>query len=48
MFGKARCKLCGKNVRFALRHLKEKHSEILNDEDLIKLHMSRIMEKYFE
>jgi hypothetical protein len=24
MFGKAECKLCGDNVRFVLRHLKEK------------------------
>ena len=23
MFGKAKCKLCGDNVRFVLRHLKE-------------------------
>jgi hypothetical protein len=48
MFGKARCKLCGNNVRFALRHLKEKHPETLDDKDVIKLNMLRIMEKYFE
>jgi hypothetical protein len=47
MFGKATCKLCGNNVRFALRHLKEKHPETLNDKDVIQLKMSRIMEKYF-
>jgi hypothetical protein len=48
VFGKARCKLCGNNVRFALRHLKEKHPETLNDKDVIELNMSRIMKKYFE
>jgi hypothetical protein len=48
MFGKARCKLCGNNVRFALRHLKEKHPETLYDKDVIKLNMLRIMKKYFE
>jgi hypothetical protein len=48
VFGKARCKLCGNNVRFALRHLKEKHPETLNDKDVIELKMSRIMKKYFE
>jgi hypothetical protein len=41
MFGKAKCKLCGDSVRFALRHLKEKHSETLKDRDVIKLNMSR-------
>jgi hypothetical protein len=47
LFGKAKCKLCNKDVRFALRHLKEKHPETLKDTDVIKLNMSRIMEKYF-
>ena len=47
MFGKAKYKLCGDNVRFILKHLKEKHSETLNDKDVIQLKMSRIMEKYF-
>ncbi len=48
MFGKAKCKLCGDSVRFALRHLKEKHPETLKDRDVIKLNMSRIMEKFFK
>jgi hypothetical protein len=48
MFGKAKCKLCGDSVRFALRHLKEEHPEALKDIDVIKLNMSRIMEKYFK
>ena len=47
MFGKAKCKLCGDNVRFVLRYLKEKHPETLKDTDVIKLNMSRIMEKFF-
>jgi len=34
MFGKAMCKLCGDSVRFALRHLKEKHPETLKDRDV--------------
>jgi hypothetical protein len=46
MFGKAKCKLCGNSVRFALRHLKEKHPETLKDRDVVKLNMSKIMEKF--
>lgn len=48
MFGKAKCKLCGDNVRFALRHLREKHQETLKDRDVIKLNMPGIMEKFFK
>ena len=48
MFGKARRKLCGDSVRFALRHLKEKHLETLKDRDVIKLNMSKIMERFFK
>ena len=48
MFDKAKCKLCGDSVRFAIRHLKEKHPETLKDRDVIKLNMSRIMEKFFK
>ena len=48
MFGKATCKLCGDNVRFALRHLKQKHPEVLGDKDVAKLNKSRVMEKYFD
>jgi hypothetical protein len=36
MFGKAKCKLCGDSVRFALGHLKVKHPETLKDRDVIK------------
>jgi hypothetical protein len=37
--GKTKCKLCGDSVRFALRHLKEKHPETLKDRDVIKLNV---------
>jgi queuine/archaeosine tRNA-ribosyltransferase len=48
MFEKAKCKICGNYVRFALRHLKQKHPEVLYDKDVAKLNMSKIMEKYFD
>ena len=48
MFGKAKCKLCGDDVRFALRHLKQKHPEVLADKDVATLNMSRVIEKYFD
>jgi hypothetical protein len=47
MFGKAKCKLCGQNVRLALRHLRQKHPETLNDQDIVKLRMDNVMRKYF-
>jgi hypothetical protein len=46
VFGKAKCRLCGDNVRFALRHLKQKHSD-LYDREITKMKMATIMEKYF-
>jgi hypothetical protein len=46
MFGKAKCKLCGDSVRLALKHLKEKHSEIYLSE-VKKMRMPQIMDKYF-
>jgi hypothetical protein len=46
MFGKAKCKLCGDSVRFALRHLKQKHLNIY-DNEVTKMKMANIMEKYF-
>ena len=48
LFGKAKCKLCGDSVRFALRHLEQKHPETLGEEDVKKLKMKKILEKYFE
>jgi len=47
MFGKTRCKLCDDQVRFALRHLRTKHPEVLDDKDVARLNMSQIMRKYF-
>lgn len=47
MFGKAKCKLCGDEVRFALRHLHQKHGEIFEGE-VRKMKMPQIMKKYFD
>ncbi len=46
MFGKAKCKLCGESVRFVLRHLKQRHPNIY-DNEVTKMKMANIMEKYF-
>ena len=46
VFAKAKCRLCGDNVSFALRHLKQKHSD-LYDREITKMKMAKIMEKYF-
>jgi hypothetical protein len=46
MFGKAKCKLCDKEVRFALRHLKIEHFGEF--QKLTNLNMSKIMKKYFK
>jgi hypothetical protein len=46
VFGKAKCRLCGDSVRFALRHLKQKHPDIY-DKEITKMKMANIMEKYF-
>jgi hypothetical protein len=48
MFAKARCKLCGDQVRFVLRHLNMKHPEVLSDKDIVRLGMPQIMKKYFD
>ncbi len=45
MFGKAKCKLCGEKVRFAIRHLKNEHKKEF--ERLTNLDMPKIMKKYF-
>jgi hypothetical protein len=41
MFGK----LCGKKIRFAIRHLKKDHHDEYSK--ITKLDMSKIYEKYF-
>lgn len=45
MFGKAKCKLCGKEIRFAIRHLKNDHFDEF--QKITKLDMPKIMKKYF-
>jgi hypothetical protein len=47
MFGKAKCKLCGDEVRLALNHLRGKHKEIYNREVVSKIKMSDVMKKYY-
>jgi hypothetical protein len=41
MFGKAKCKLCGKKIRFAIWHLKKDHHNEYSK--ITKLDMSKIM-----
>jgi hypothetical protein len=45
MFGKTRCRLCHKEIRFAIRHLKKEHLEEFLK--IKKLDMPKIMKKYF-
>jgi hypothetical protein len=47
MFGKAKCRLCGDEVRLALKHLRDKHLEIYRREVATKTKMSEVMKKYF-
>ena len=47
MFGKARCRLCGDEVRFVLKHLRDKHANIF-ETDVRAMKMQEIMKKYFE
>jgi hypothetical protein len=47
MFGKAKCRLCGDEVRLALKHLRDKHMEIYLREVASKTKMSGVMKKYF-
>ena len=46
MFGKAKCRLCGDSVRLALKHLNDKHPEVMAGE-LTKAKMEKLMQKYF-
>jgi hypothetical protein len=46
MFGKTKCKICSDEVRFALKHLKDKHGDIFETEARA-MKMSQIMKKYF-
>lgn len=47
MFGKAKCKLCGDDVRLALKHLREKHQEVYESEAKSKTSVGKVMDKYF-
>jgi hypothetical protein len=47
MFGKTKCKLCGDEVRLALKHFSDKHREIYDSKVAGKLEMSDFMRKYF-
>jgi hypothetical protein len=46
MFGKAKCRMCGDEVRFALKHLRDKHGDIFESE-VRTMKMPAIMKKYF-
>jgi len=46
VFGKAKCKLCGDEVRFALKHLNEKLPEVMRGE-MNRDKMQKLVEKYF-
>ena len=48
MFEKSKCKICGDEVRFVIRHLKQNHENLLDDYDIINLRMDKIMKKYFD
>lgn len=47
MFGKARCKICGDNVRFVLKHLNDKHPEVMAGSKS-RESMDKLVKKYFE
>jgi hypothetical protein len=48
MFGRAKCKLCGDSVRFALRHLKEKHPETIERQRCNKIEYVKDNGKIFQ
>lgn len=48
MFGKARCKVCGDEVRLALKHFSSKHKDIYQAKVAGKLKMADFMKKYFD
>jgi hypothetical protein len=48
MFGKAKCRLCGDSVRFALKHLNDKHPEVMaGEKEMTKAKMEKLVQKYF-
>lgn len=46
MFSKAKCRICGDEVRFALKHLNDKHNDIVESQ-VKKMKLQEIMKKYF-
>jgi hypothetical protein len=46
VFGKARCKICGDKVRLAIKHLNDKHPELMAG-DKSKESLQKLVEKYF-
>jgi hypothetical protein len=48
MFAKARCKICGDEVRLTLKHFSHKHQDIYDADVAGELKMSDLMKKYFE
>lgn len=47
MFGNAKCRLCGDSVRLALKHLNDKHPEVMEGGKMSKAKMEKLMQKYF-
>ena len=47
VFAKAKCRLCGDNVSFALKTLPRKNMLIDTYREITKMKMAKIMEKYF-
>jgi hypothetical protein len=46
VFGKARCKICGDEVRLVIKHLNDKHPELMAG-DKSKESLQKLVEKYF-
>jgi len=47
VFGKARCKICGDSVRLVLKHLNDKHPEVMAG-NKSRESMDKLVKKYFE
>lgn len=46
VFGKARCKICGGEVRLVIKHLNDKHPEVMAG-DKSKENLQKLVDKYF-
>lgn len=47
MFGKSKCRLCGDSVRLALKHLNDKHPDVMAEGEMTKAKMEKLLRKYF-